>query len=250
MRRRFGSSRLSGCGLDHARNEWRLRRHTGAEEFPSAFATLEGEFAMPIRLQELHPALVHFPVTLIPVAIGADVIGRIGESPSLLEVGRRAMPLSAFGATLAAAAGCIAQEEVRVEGVAHNMLVTHRNLNLGALIASAVMAVWRSREKRPSAAYIGFGLMTVGTVTYTAYLGGRMVYEHGVGVRPAGLRDDVPEITLRPTAAAAREAAAALPRGMRHAAQHIADGSIAPTLGLRAHAHDEPRSGTEQANQL
>ena len=103
---------------------------------------------MPRRLQELHPALVHFPVTLLPVAIGADVIGRIAGSPS----------------------------------------------------------------------------------------GG-------------GLRDNVPELTVHRPAPPAREAAATLPRGVRHTGQHIADGDIAPTLGLDGDAHGEAHSATQQADQ-
>ena len=35
---------------------------------------------MPMRLQELHAALVHYPIALIPIAAGLAMVGALGYS--------------------------------------------------------------------------------------------------------------------------------------------------------------------------
>src|SRR5205085_2791709 len=44
--------------------------------------------AMAIKLHEVHPALVHLPLTLFPIAIGADLVGRVTGNDALMTVGR------------------------------------------------------------------------------------------------------------------------------------------------------------------
>lgn len=199
---------------------------------------------MAMRLQEVHPALVHAPITLLPLAVGADLLGRATGNESLMEVGRRIMPLAATGAALAAAFGLVAQEAVRTEGQTHDMLVTHRNLNLGLVGVAAAMATWRARRTRPSAAYLALGVLGVGTMTYTAYLGGHMVYEHGVGVAAAGgVREEhAPELTPGRMGDVARTALEDLREGASHAIEHVRQGDIAPALTRRV-GMDVPGEG-------
>jgi len=37
------------------------------------------EWAMPVRLHEVHPAIVHFPIAVLPLAIDADPVGQLTE---------------------------------------------------------------------------------------------------------------------------------------------------------------------------
>ena len=89
---------------------------------------------MAIRLHRMHPALVHLPITLLPLAICADLRGCIIGGKSLHSFGLKAIVLAAAGAGAGAAAvlGLIAGEEVNVEGDVRDMLMTHRNLNFAA----------------------------------------------------------------------------------------------------------------------
>ena len=201
---------------------------------------------MAMRLQEVHPALVHAPITLFPLAVGADLLGRATGNEFLLETGRRVMPLAAAAAAVAAVFGLVAQEAVKTEGPTHDMLITHRNLNLGFVGVAAAMAAWRTRHDRPSAVYLALGLLGIGTMTYTAYLGGHMVYEHGVGVKAAGgLREEhAPELAPDRLGEAARTVIADLRHGTAHAAEHIGQGEIAPTL-MRRGGQNEPALGAD-----
>ena len=95
---------------------------------------------MAVGLQEMHPAMVHFPIALLPLSLGADALGRVTGDYALLEMGRRTMPLAAAGAVTAAVFGLIAQEAVHAEGQAHDLLVTHRTLNAGLVGVTAALA--------------------------------------------------------------------------------------------------------------
>ena len=187
---------------------------------------------MAMRLQEVHPALVHAPITLLPLAVGTDLLGRATGNESLMESGRRIMPLAAASAAVAAIFGIVAQEGVRRHGPTHDMLVTHRNLNLGLVAVATAMAAWRSTQGRPSVAYLALGILGIGTMTYSAYLGGHMVYEHGLGVAAAGgLREErAPELTSDRMGDVARTALENLRDGAAHAVEHVRHGEIVPAL--------------------
>lgn len=197
---------------------------------------------MAIGLQELHPATVHVPIALLPLSLAADALGRVTGDYALLEMGRRTMPLAAAGAVTAAAFGLVAQEAVRAEGQAHDLLVTHRTLNAGLVGVTAALAVHRMRTRRPGLGYLLTGLAALGVMGYSAWIGGRMAYAHGLGVKLAGgLNEErAPEVTLGNAREAARVAAGNLARAARGAAREAARGEVAPILASREKAFDEP----------
>lgn len=195
---------------------------------------------MKIRLQEVHASLVHLPISLLPVAIGADVLGRATGNRGLLETARRTIGVAAVGAAVSGVSGLIAQEEVKVRGETLDMLITHRNINIAATLATGLMAVWRQRHYRPTLGYLALGLAGVGVLAYSAYLGGTLVYKHGVGVATAGgqARENPPVLGAPgETGAFARDAAMDLVHGVKHLAQELAQGKIVPSLtdGRAAH---------------
>jgi uncharacterized membrane protein len=188
---------------------------------------------MTLRLQEIHPSLVHFPIALFPDSIGADAVGRATGNRGLLETARHTIELAAVGAALAGVSGLVAQEEVNVEGETMDMLITHRNLNIAATLVMGALALWRSRRYRPSLGYLGLGLAGVGALTYSAYLGGSLVYKHGVGVKRAGgqHRENPPELgETGESAAFAKDAAVDLVHGVKHLGKETVEGKIVPSL--------------------
>ena len=192
---------------------------------------------MAIRLQEMHPALVHLPIALLPLAVGADVIGSLTQNDSLLSFGQKAIGVAAVGAVGSAVTGLIAGEEVNVAGASEDMLITHRNLNFIATLVAGGMALWRLKHRKPNAAYLGVGAAGVGVLAYTAYLGGKLVYHVGVGVKPAKgvYRNDAPALESGQVGAFVKTAGTDLVHGVQHMAQEVAKGRFIPTLiaGLR-----------------
>lgn len=187
---------------------------------------------MAIRLQQMHPAIVHLPIALLPLAVGADALGRATGNRGLLSFGQKAICVAAVGALGAIASGLIAGEEVNVEGESREMLMTHRNLNLAATLAATGMAIWRAMNRRPSTVYLGVGAAGIGIVAYTAYLGGKLVYDTGVGVEPAHgvYRADAPALRAGQARAFVKTAATDLVHGVQHMAQEVGKGQLVPTL--------------------
>lgn len=187
---------------------------------------------MAIQLQEMHPALVHLPIALLPLAVGADVIGSLTDNDSLLSFGQTAIGVAAVGAIGSAVTGLIAGEEVNVEGASEDMLITHRNLNFIATLVATGMALWRFKHRKPNAAYLGVGAVGVGVLAYTAYLGGKLVYNVGVGVEPAKgvYRKDAPALKSGQIGSFAKTAGTDLVHGVQHMAQEVAKGRLIPTL--------------------
>lgn len=187
---------------------------------------------MAMRLQEVHPALVHFPLALLPISIGADAIGRFTGNKRLMWLGKRGIAASAIAGVAAGVSGLIAQEEVNVSGPTMDMLITHRNLNLAVVAASSAMAIQRSRVERPSLPYLLGGLAAVSALAYSGYLGGELVYRHGVGVEPAGglYEGGGPELTLDNAGRVAQAVGQGLQQGVTHLVQEVSEGKIVPSL--------------------
>jgi hypothetical protein len=145
------------------------------------------------------------------------------------------MPLAAASAAVSAVTGLVAQEEVRAEGEAADLLATHRSLNLSLVTLSTAMAAYRLRTDKPGFGYLALALAGLGALTYSAYLGGKMVYEHGLGVKPAdGLRDgDSPELLPSNARDVARRVGRDIERGVSHALEDLRAGKVIPAVGHR-----------------
>ena len=191
---------------------------------------------MAIRLEQIHPSLVHLPIALLPLAVGADLVGAVLGNRSLLTCGRRAIA--------AAAAGLIAGEEVNVEGASRDKLMTHRNLNAIVTTIASGMAVWRARHEVPTAGYFGAGIVGMAVLAYTAYLGGALVYESGVGVAPAHgvYRPGAPTLRTDQMGAFVGAAATDLVHGVQHMAEELRQGHFVPAIaGKRSERQPSPR---------
>lgn len=191
---------------------------------------------MSMRLQELHPALVHFPITLLPAALAADAVGLASGNRRLMDAGRRTIPLAAASAAIAGVFGLVAQQAVELDDESTDLLITHRNLNLGVIALTVGMAAVRGRRRRPSLGYLAAGALGLASVVYSAYLGGHMVYEHGVGVHRAGGldREKAPEILPGTAARASRLTARHLRDGAAMTASELREGKVAPAFRHRA----------------
>lgn len=187
---------------------------------------------MAMRLHEIHPSLVHFPLTLLPAALVLDAAGQLTGRRSLMNAARTLSVSAAVTGMAAGVAGLIAQQTVRAEGEAHDALVTHRNLNLALLGATAALAGVRATRRRPGPLYLATGLAGVAAMSYTAYLGGKMVYAHGVGVEERGgvLEDQSVEIRRGSLLRALQTAVLDIGRGLAHIVRGLLQGEIAPLL--------------------
>lgn len=188
---------------------------------------------MAMKLHEVHPSLVHFPLAFLPLSIGADLLGRITGSRALLDLGKQTMPLAAASGLIAGVAGLMAQTEVEADGASLDKLKTHRTLNLGLVAITGAMTAYRARSEKPSVGYLAMGLAGLAALSYSAYLGGEIVYRDGVGVDAAdGVRQKpaVPELTREQTPRALRTAATDLAKGIQITVEESAKGDLVPAF--------------------
>jgi len=152
-----------------------------------------------INIAHIHPMLVHFPLALLPVALGAQLFalvkgqGLFGRS-CLSSTGLTLMVVAAAGAIIAAVFGDMALDQAVASGVPMSTLETHEELGQASAILLSILAVaevWFYRKDATGTA-LNLGLWLAGVTILvvlltTAWFGGRLVYESGVNVAPTAL---------------------------------------------------------------
>jgi len=136
-------------------------------------------------MQNIHPLFAHFPVALLLAAFAFEVARLIWKRDSLHSMATGALVLGAAGALLAMLTGLHAGETVAHPEAAHEILETHEALGITVFILAAVLALLRLLRwdrRKPVYAIFFVGLLALsGLLTYGAYLGGKIVYDFGVG---------------------------------------------------------------------
>jgi uncharacterized membrane protein len=139
---------------------------------------------MGMRVHELHSAAVHAPLVLLPTAAVVDLAAALTGDRSTARLGRTMWWLGAGSGLFAGLAGMAASQEVRAaDRGTSDMMWVHGTGNVALVLAATGIAVWR-QTRRPTVGTSVLGLVACAASAYTAYLGGEMVYERGVGVTP------------------------------------------------------------------
>jgi len=139
----------------------------------------------------LHPALVHFPIALSLVAVLLELVSRHRRARGLELGGAALMALAALGSVAAVVTGNAAHDEAVVPPAAAALLARHEQVGeiaMWLLCALAAVRITLALKGwfRGSVAwiYLAAALAVAGTVGYNGYLGGKMVFEHGLGTAP------------------------------------------------------------------
>jgi uncharacterized membrane protein len=139
---------------------------------------------MGMHVHELHAAMIHTPLALLPTAATVDLAAAISGNRHTASLGRQLWLAGAGGGLLAGIAGLAASQEVKSDDArTSDMIWLHGIGNTGLVLGALGMVAWR-RTHRPTVTQAALGLLACGVSLYTAYLGGEMVYGRGVGVRP------------------------------------------------------------------
>jgi len=135
----------------------------------------------------LHPMLVHVPTGLWPAALLFDGLSLTGIGGIVMaQLSFYAILLGLIGALLAAPAGWADWMEIRQGRPARKIGFYHMILNGSGVILWAMNFWLRADTFRTATAVelFPFALSILGTmlVLISGYLGGRMVYDHGIAV--------------------------------------------------------------------
>ena len=137
-------------------------------------------------MQSLHPLVVHFPIALVLTGVAIDALALLMRRPSWHRVALWNLSLGTLGAGAAVLTGLQAQKVAKHSFEIWKVMELHERLGITTLVLGLMTVAWRlAHRDRLSvrARWVTFGLSVVmlASVTAGAYLGGRLVYEFGVG---------------------------------------------------------------------
>lgn len=138
-----------------------------------------------MNIWEIHPALVHFPLTLYLVATVLDFVGVVRRRQHLVRAASFTLVAAIISAGVAALAGLVAYLTVPPHSeAAHVRILVHTLLAVSATITYGIVLLLHSRppsqandRRRLTASVLGALLLTG-----AGALGGYVVYQDGVGV--------------------------------------------------------------------
>lgn len=150
---------------------------------PALKDILEGK---PVR-SPLHPAVVHLPIALFPISSLLDLVSVAVTEPDAPLVSSAFICLLAgiVSALIAAVFGFVDYTEIRDDHPGKKTATAHMILNLvavGIYSASAGLRYGTLDEPRVGLAPLILSLIGLGLISYSGYLGGKMVYDDGIAV--------------------------------------------------------------------
>jgi nitrite reductase/ring-hydroxylating ferredoxin subunit/uncharacterized membrane protein len=149
----------------------------------------------------LHPGLVHYPIGLFLLTALFDLASLL--IPGQEWAGLAAVYTLAGGAVLgllAAVPGLIDWSEIRIDHPGKRTATAHMLLNLTAttlfLISLFMRAVWQQHSPENILPAV-LGWIGMGVILVSGYLGGKLVYDEGIGVGRYRRKTNLPERTRR-----------------------------------------------------
>jgi uncharacterized membrane protein len=189
-------------------------------------------------IARLHSVLNDLPPALLPMAVLFDLLGAFLKRESLKAAGFWTLLAGVLGTGAAIVTGLLAEDATPHGAEAHAIMETHETLAFLVLGLFAILAIWRlvrkgvwSEREQPVA--LTAGVIGVALIVVTAMFGGRLVFEHGVGIPTPALEAAVlersspaamehmgaapaPAPASRPDSAAAAVPAAPVPDTTKH----------------------------------
>jgi uncharacterized membrane protein len=148
-----------------------------------------------IPIQHIHPMLVHFPIVLIVLLVGFDLIAtfagyNITGRTSTGNLSTAGATLAGISAIAAMVFGDMALEFAESSGFFSEIAEMHEELGESTAIVLGAWAIiriflWWRNMKLPTALNYAIPFVSVlclGLVTATAFYGGQLVFDLGVNV--------------------------------------------------------------------
>ena len=137
-------------------------------------------------MESIHPLIVHFPIALLLTSVGLDAAALILRRPGWHRIALWNLVLGTLGAGAAVYSGLRAEEVAKHAFEIWRVITLHERLGFCTLslgiVGSGVRLLRRDRfGSLARAVTMILALAMVTTISWGAYLGGRLVYELGVG---------------------------------------------------------------------
>lgn len=137
----------------------------------------------------LHPKVVHFTIGIFAAAVLLEILAALFKKQDLKKAATWNVYLAALSAIFSLITGLLAASKVAHDEQAHQIMETHEALGYVILGIIVILAIWRLLPKshflgKLEPLHLVIAIIGLGVMMYSGYLGGEMVYNHGVGVAP------------------------------------------------------------------
>ena len=137
-------------------------------------------------MESVHPLVVHFPIALLLTSVVLDVAALVFRRPVLHRPALWNLTLGTMGAGAAVLTGLRAEDVAKHSYEIWQVMELHKRLGFSTLILGLMSASWRLVKRdqltpRARALTMLLAIAMSATLTWGAHLGGRLVYEFGVG---------------------------------------------------------------------
>ena len=144
-------------------------------------------------LHLIHPILVHFSVALLVVGASSEAWGLLRRSERPHSFGAALVLAGTISLVPTIAAGFLAVNSVSLTSWSEPVAGRHEQTGLLVLAAFLASQFWKGWvggriPESQRVAYAALLIAGVALVVYGAFLGGELVYVHGVGVALDGAR--------------------------------------------------------------
>jgi 3-hydroxybutyryl-CoA dehydrogenase len=163
-------------------------RHDAAVSIQPGVVTMVLGYDAP----RLHAAINDLPPALLPLAVLFDLLGIFLKRESLRAAAFWTLLFGVLGTGAAIVAGLFAEDAVQHSDQAHAIMETHETLAFIVLGIFGVLAIWRivrrgvwNEREQPFA--LTAGVIGVAILLYTASLGGKLMFDHALGIPTARL---------------------------------------------------------------
>jgi len=140
-----------------------------------------------MEIQQLHPIIVHFVIAPLIIAVVFDFLWLIKKRDNFEKISWYNLIVAAIAGVLSVITGLMAEENVVFPDSSLEVFNSHELLAFIFIIFLQIQTFWRlgSEGKIPvkfTYLYFVLTLASLTSVILTSYYGGKLVFEHGVGV--------------------------------------------------------------------
>ena len=129
----------------------------------------------------IHPIMQAIPAAVLPASTTFDVLARIaGDEEGLSEAAHYSLIFGLAGGIGAAATGVLDYFEIENRPV--RRIALYHGLANAALIGSYVLSLRRRKDHKADGRALALSILGASLIGLSGYLGGELVYEHGVRV--------------------------------------------------------------------
>jgi uncharacterized membrane protein len=158
---------------------------------PEMFAAIFPGIAL---MENIHPLFVHFPIAFFIAFFLVDSIGSLAQKPQWRYVASWLLYLGTVAAGFAVVAGLFAADMVEHGEDVHEIMEQHEHFGIAVLSLALFLSAWRMKHWglnhfSANSVFLCLSALLCLLISLGADLGGLMVYQYGVSVKPAAITE-------------------------------------------------------------